>query len=251
MIPTLNEIKSFFGLPTKKESPAVEEIRERVNSYYHHIVERDPDRQRLFIALAIVYIIILLVQPKRYYWWYPTFNISFDLGLGLGFPYPESHGEIDIIMREYILKRMPSDVSFFRMTDMNPASAFEAIIPPDEMTPAEMDKIMTGSRVLTITRLFKCFYNRARPAQVAPELLNLENGRLLESQSAANPSYPSGHAIQTYYLARVLSRKFPAKTKAIMDMAEKCANIRIIAGLHYPSDRDFGWWVVDHYLVEM
>jgi hypothetical protein len=35
-----------------------------------------------------------------------------------------------------------------------------------------------------------------------------------------------------------------------MEIATKCANIRIMAGLHYPSDRDFGWWVVDHYLTD-
>jgi membrane-associated phospholipid phosphatase len=118
------------------------------------------------------------------------------------------------------------------------------------MTVEEMDRIMTNTRVIFVAKSLKYFYNRARPAQIAPEIINEKNGTLLHSDSADTPAYPSGHAIQGYYLAKILARKFPAKTQAIMEIATKCANIRIMAGLHYPSDRDFGWWVVDHYLTD-
>jgi len=249
VLPKLNEFRTFIGVPPpKKESGAVTEMRERFGSYYYHIVERDPDRYRIFIALGITYIIVLLVQQKRYNWWYPTFNITIS---GFGKSYPDSHTEINTVITEYIMKRMPSDVAFFRLTDMNPAAAFTTVIKPEEMSVVEMDRIMTGMRVVFITLTLKRIYNRARPAQVAPEIINEDNGTLLRSDSAATPSYPSGHAVQTYYLAKILSRKFPAKTHALMEVATKCANIRIMAGLHYPSDRDFGWWVVDHYLTEV
>jgi hypothetical protein len=257
----VNDLLLRFGLPpswspwssaaaassgSKKESGAVTELRERFSAYHYHIVERDPDRFRIFIVLAIVYIIILLVQPTRYYWWYPSFNLSIP---GFGKAYPDSKNEINIVITEYIMKRMPSDVAFFRMTDMNPAAAFTPIITPDEMSIIEMDRIMTSTRVLFITKMLKWKYNRARPAQIAPEVINENNGTLLRSDSAATPAYPSGHAVQTYYLAKILAKKFPAKTHAIMEVATKCANIRIMAGHHYPSDRDFGWWVVDNYLA--
>lgn len=252
ILPSINEVKSFFGIKVSHESGAVLEIRNRMNSYYHHIIERDPERERLWIALVIVYIIVITVQQKRFYWWYPTLNISLGSGSsGSGGAYPINKSEIDVIMNEYILKRMPSDVSFFRMTDISVARAFEAIITPNEMITLEMERIMTSARVVTVTRIFKWIYNRARPEQVAPDIINKENGRLLISETADTPSYPSGHALQSYYLARILSRKFPAKTKAIMDMATRCANVRIMAGLHYPSDRDFAWWIVDNYLVDL
>lgn len=231
----------------KKESGAVTELRERFNAYYYHIVERDPDRFRILVALAIVYVIVLLVQPTRYYWWYPSFNLTLP---GFGKAFPDGRAEIRIVVTEYIMKRMPSDVAFFRLTDMNPAAAFSPIITPDEMSVTEMDHLMTNTRVIFITKMLKWFYNRARPAQIAPELINEANGTLLRSDSAATPAYPSGHAVQTYYLAKILARKFPAKTQAIMDIATKCANIRIMAGHHYPSDRDFAWWVVDRYLTD-
>lgn len=242
----VNEFRSWIGMPPppKKESGAVTELRDRFNSYHYNIVERDPDRFRIFIALAITYIIVLLVQPTRYYWWYPSFNITIS---GFGKAFPDSRAEIHTVVTEYIMKRMPSDVAFFRMTDMNPAAAFTPVITPDEMSVDEMVQIMTNTRVIFITKMLKWFYNRARPAQIAPEIIN---GALLRSDSAATPSYPSGHGVQTYYLAKILARKFPAKTQAVMEVATKCANIRIMAGHHYPSDRDFAWWVVDRYLTD-
>ena len=249
VLPKINEFRTFIGLPPpKKESGTVTDMRERFGSYYYHIVDHDPDRYRIFIALGITYIIVLLVQPTRYYWWYPTFNLTIS---GFGKMYPDSKTEINTVITEYIMKRMPSDVAFFRLTDMNPAAAFTTVIKPDEMSVAEMDRIITGTRVIFITKMIKWFYNRARPVLVAPEVINEANGTLLRSDSADTPSYPSGHAVQTYYLAKILSRKFPAKTHAIMEVATKCANIRIMAGHHYPSDRDFGWWVVDHYLTDL
>jgi membrane-associated phospholipid phosphatase len=148
------------------------------------------------------------------------------------------------------MKRMPSDIAFFRMTDMNISSAFTSVIKSDEMTIEEMNSIITGTRVIFIIKMLKWMYNRARPAQIAPELINEKNGMLLHSDSAHTPAYPSGHAIQGYYLAKILARKFPGKTQAVMEIATKCANIRIMAGHHYPSDRDFGWWVVDQYLTD-
>ena len=250
VLPHINEFRSWVGLasPPKKESGAVTELRERIGSYHYHIVERDPDRFRIFVAFMIAYIIVLLVQPTRYYWWYPSFNISIP---GIGKAFPDSRIEVGLVMSEYIMKRMPSDVAFFRMTDMNPAAPFTNVIKPDEMTLEEMDKIMSSSRVMFVTKMLKWKYNRARPAQIAPELINKQNGTLLHSESAATPAYPSGHAVQAYYLAKILARKFPAKTHAVMEIATKCANIRIMAGHLYPSDREFGRWVVDPYLTDV
>lgn len=248
MIPEWNEFRKWAGLtPPKKESGAVMELRERFSNYHYKIIERDPDHFRIFVALSITYIIILLVQPTRYYWWYPSFNLSIP---GIGKAFPDSRGELNIVVSEYIMKRMPSDVAFFRMTDMNISSAFTSVIKSDEMTIEEMNSIITGTRVIFIIKMLKWMYNRARPAQIAPELINEKNGMLLHSDSAHTPAYPSGHAIQGYYLAKILARKFPGKTQAVMEIATKCANIRIMAGHHYPSDRDFGWWVVDQYLTD-
>jgi membrane-associated phospholipid phosphatase len=248
MIPEWNDFRKWVGVPSpKKESGAVTELRNRFSNHYYQIIERDPDNYRILVVCLIVYIIVLLVQPTRYYWWYPSFNLSIP---GIGTAFPDSRREVNIVITEYIMRRMPSDIAFFRMTDMNPAAAFMNVIKSDEMTVDEMNCIMTSTRVMFVTKMLKWIYNRPRPAQIATEYINDKNGTLLPSGSADTPAYPSGHAVQTYYLAKILARRFPAKTQAVMEIATKCANIRIMMGLHYPSDRDFGWWVVDRYLTD-
>lgn len=202
VLPQWNEIRILLGIPpSKKESRTVTELRERFSSYHYHIVERDPDNFRIFIALLIVYIIVLLVQPTRYYWWYPSFNLSIP---GFGKVYPDSRSEVNIVVSDYIMKRMPSDIAFFRLTDINLSTAFTSIIKPDEMTAEEMKRIITSSRVMFVIKTLKCIYNRGRPAQIAPEIINEQNGTLLHSDTANTPAYPSGHAVQAYYLAKIL-----------------------------------------------
>ncbi len=87
---------------------------------------------------------------------------------------------------------------------------------------------------------YKKLYNRARPVQVAPEIVDA-----LYSTTANTAAFPSGHAFQAYYAAKLLSKWEPTKKKEWEAIAERVENIRIIAGLHYPSDRDFARRLVD------
>ena len=103
-------------------------------------------------------------------------------------------------------------------------------------------------KVINIIMMFKNIYNRVKLSQIMPDIINEKNGILLSSKTADTPSYPSGHAFQSYYLGKILSKKFPKKDK-IMKIAKRIGDIRIIAGLHYPSDRDFAYWLVDNILL--
>ena len=92
-----------------------------------------------------------------------------------------------------------------------------------------------GSPFITAEIMFyKLLYNRARPAQVAPDRIDP-----LYSTTANTAAYPSGHAFQAYYVAKILSEWEPRKKKELMKIADDVANVRIIAGLHYPSDAEF------------
>jgi acid phosphatase (class A) len=75
---------------------------------------------------------------------------------------------------------------------------------------------------------------------VAPERVNA-----LHSKTAATPAYPAGHAFQAYYAAKILSEWEPQRKKEWMKIADDVANVRIIAGLHYPSDSEFSRQLVD------
>jgi acid phosphatase (class A) len=72
-------------------------------------------------------------------------------------------------------------------------------------------------------------FNRARPDQLEP--------RLHPSLAVpAHPAYPSGHALQGYLVARVLSAIFPDQLQALAAAGTLIGREREMAGLHYPSD---------------
>jgi len=72
-------------------------------------------------------------------------------------------------------------------------------------------------------------FQRARPHQLEP--------RLHPSIAVpGHPAYPSGHALQGYLVARVLSLIFPDAREALLNAGATIGREREIAGLHYPSD---------------
>jgi membrane-associated phospholipid phosphatase len=81
--------------------------------------------------------------------------------------------------------------------------------------------------------------------QVAPEKINAP-----KSMTADTPAYPSGHAYQSYYAAKLLSKWEPARKKEWDEIAERAAHIRVYMGIHYPSDVKFAQQLVDGLKVE-
>jgi len=81
-------------------------------------------------------------------------------------------------------------------------------------------------------------YNRPRPYQVA-EFYGIDlNGT--QTNSMKTPSFPSGHAIQGYLIADILSKHNPSNTELYQQLGEDIAHSRIIGKAHYPSDKKYG-----------
>lgn len=179
------------------------------------------------IVVIILYVLVLLLQPKRYYMWYPTLPI-----------YPDNAKEIDVMVNEYISKRTQDDIDFFYLTDDSPINAFKSKISEESYT--NLSKIITSYKVISRIILYKIIFNRARPKQISPEKINAP-----KSKSAATPAYPSGHAYQSYYAAKVLSLWEPARKKEWDEIAERAAYIRVYMGIHYPSDVRYAKLLVD------
>ena len=196
----------------------------------------------LFLIVLIIYFIVLILNDTRYYFWYPSINTYL---LGYGIPYPNNSMELSTILNDYISKKTQKDIDFFFFTDLSIVPAFQTIIPETQFKKKDIHKILFSVKISKQINIYKRIYNRARPQQVAPNLINIEKGTLLPSKTAFTPAYPSGHAFQSYYLARILSIQFPEKKTELIQMARRIADIRIIAGLHFPSDRDFAWLLVD------
>jgi len=104
-------------------------------------------------------------------------------------------------------------------------------------------KLIIGE-ISPLTMRLKMFYQRPRPYQVA--WLSKIEILPLGSTSALTPSYPSGHAAQSRFIALVLSEAFPDKKDWLMKMSEFVAYSRVCMGLHYPSDNIFGQGIAEY-----
>lgn len=91
-----------------------------------------------------------------------------------------------------------------------------------------------ASQLFKIVLYFKNKFDRPRPWQMAkhfkfdyPEIY---------TETGESPSYPSGHATGSYFLAEILSRKYPQHRDKLFNYANEVAENRMKAGIHYPSD---------------
>jgi hypothetical protein len=182
---------------------------------------------KFIVFLVFIYFLLMSLQPQRYNIWYPTIQA-----------YPNNGREIGIMVRDYIEKRTPEDIQFFKLTDPSPLEAFRGKLSDEQFR--QLKKEVTSPKIVEKIRYYKRLYNRARPVQVAPEKVDA-----LYSTTANTPAFPSGHAFQAYYAAKLLSQWEPTRKKEWEEIADRIANIRIIAGLNYPSDRDFAKKLVD------
>jgi len=100
----------------------------------------------------------------------------------------------------------------------------------------EIKKYMSGVRSIILQ--LKYHYNRPRPGQVADAKgMDFDRESL---KSASTPSYPSGHATQGRFIARLLTDMYPEYEKQLMKIGDDIAYSRNVAKVHYPSDSEFG-----------
>lgn len=68
----------------------------------------------------------------------------------------------------------------------------------------------------------------------------------IKSTSVFTPSFPSGHTMQTLFLSKNLAKLYPDKKDKLLELAELIGQSRISAGHHYPSDHEYGKWLVNN-----
>lgn len=84
----------------------------------------------------------------------------------------------------------------------------------------------------------KNHYNRARPFQYAYQ--SNQNFNPYETLSGNTPAYPSGHASQSYFICSIVANHYEDKKEELMKLAKRVADSRIVMGVHFPSDNEFG-----------
>jgi acid phosphatase (class A) len=77
-------------------------------------------------------------------------------------------------------------------------------------------------------------YARVRPFNVEPSL------KPCTFRPTGNTAYPSSHASSATAGACVLAYLYPAKSQAIIDYGQYLGELRVITGVHHPSDVQAG-----------
>ena len=175
--------------------------------------------------LILLYLCIIIYQDK-YNFYYPTLPI-----------YPNNYQEVELV-KNMINERDDKDIDDFKKTDITISSLFDE---HTEESSKELREIVTQDKIIFLLNSFKNVINRARPYQIDPMINNVR------SLTSHTPAYPAGHAFQAYYLARILTIKYPEKKVLWDQIAERCDIVRVKAGLHYPSDGQFSKRLVDYF----
>lgn len=85
----------------------------------------------------------------------------------------------------------------------------------------------------------KYHYNRPRPFQLGYYHGIQVNPTIYTN--ANSPAFPSGHAMEARLFSLILSEKYSFAAEKIMSFGNKIAESRLNAGVHYPSDTEFGF----------
>lgn len=81
----------------------------------------------------------------------------------------------------------------------------------------------------------KAYYNRARPAQLAPYFDTKIDVIVTKTHHSA--SYPSGHTVYSKLVSLILKSKYPQIDQNKLDnIVNNTARARMLQGVHYPSD---------------
>lgn len=105
----------------------------------------------------------------------------------------------------------------------------------------DIEKIIDASK--HIGRYYKIKFQRPRPRQVA-EKLGIKYD-YMETDTTDSPSYPSNHALQAKIVAHYYSSIYPEHKTNLHLNADKSAQGRVDAGVHYPSDKMCAYQIAD------
>jgi hypothetical protein len=92
-------------------------------------------------------------------------------------------------------------------------------------------------------------FRSPRPSQLSPAIVPMID-------PPATPSFPAGHAVQSYLISYLLAYSMPRLPQhqlpdpgfenasgVLFDLAARVSENRIVAGVHYPTDIEAGRWV--------
>ena len=148
-------------------------------------------------------------------------------------PHPNDEAtmkELQMVMHQYENRVVPEELQddADKITPLFAQYLLRAELPYDKK---EMGEIKTALKPLILK--LKHHFGRLRPHQFAKEKGIDFKGDFLDT--AQTPEYPSGHSLQAYTLAHILSKKYPMHKLGLFFVADMVSLSRIDRGVHYPS----------------
>ena len=83
-----------------------------------------------------------------------------------------------------------------------------------------------------VTSVAKKHWQRIRPYHLEPVLFP----RAIEHEERTDYAYPSGHSTRGTTFALLLAELFPEKREALLEKGRDTGWLRVLGGVHYPSD---------------
>ncbi len=146
--------------------------------------------------------------------------------------------ELQYVINQYYNRYNPEELQHF--LDVGMELIFDKVL-VDHGYPSQKKYIKKQKKKnKDIVRYYKDIFNRKRPSRLAKELGIDWRSDGKAMGTADSPSYPSGHTTQAYYVAYVLSEKYPELSDKIFEVANMVAQSRIDRGVHFPSDCEAG-----------
>ena len=179
--------------------------------------------KKIILTLVIIYLILIIIF-EGYYRLYPSIPI-----------YPNNYHDL-VIMKKEMNNRNKKDIDFFFKTNKSVVYAFLPFV-DDKLE----DLIKISLSQNHIIFFFKNLINRRRPYQIDTNLFPLS------TKTSRTPSYPAGHAYQALLVAKYLGIKYPEKKNLFNNIAFKCDDCRVKAGIHYKSDGEFSRKIFEYF----
>lgn len=151
----------------------------------------------------------------------PSFNVEFP-----ELSFPDNESEIPEVLN--VMKKYEMDEDVKNDLDKNNHQMMLDIVGEDMN---DWEDFIRDVDIHTIQLKMK--YKRPRPYEVSEEIKSM-------TDTDDSPSFPSGHAIEAFALAKVLAEEHPENEEELFNMAEAIALSRVLMGSHYPSDIETG-----------
>ena len=181
----------------------------------------------VILLLLILFLSLYLRWNENcFFTYYPTFQI-----------FPDNKTEVEE-MRNIVGNRNDETTKLFMEHDTHGAKHLFSIEMPETrelwMTQS-LRKIMIWC-IITLKLLF----NRKRPFQTDPNMGHID------TPTSYNPSFPSGHAMEAYMIGTSIGKRRPELKDKAMKIADRCAQLRVQGGVHFPSDIKAAKWIVEN-----